>query len=140
MYPYEAERQEHVKQYGSFLYCPEHETICSFMESTWKTGSRCSRTPCIKEDPEDIALQERIRRRRERIAAGKKEQKPAEKPQIRDQRNMTVSIEQKIMDEIHELEEASKEAYRSNNPRKGEDLFHRAMQRRMELKEWKERK
>ena len=53
---------------------------------------------------------------------------------------MTVSIEQKIMDEIHELEEASKEAYRSNNPRKGEDLFHRAMQRRMELKEWKERK
>lgn len=136
MYPYEAERKEHVRTYGSFLYCPERDTVCSFMEGMWKTGHKCDRSPCILDDPEDIALQERIRKRREQMAAGTKEQKPADKPQIRDQRNQTTSIREKIMNEIHALEDASKEAYRNNNPKKGEDLFHKAMYKRMELREW----
>ena len=57
-YRFEAERQQHIEEYGSFLYCPKHGNLCCYMENVWETGEGCGRTPCIAEDPEYQKLQE----------------------------------------------------------------------------------
>lgn len=138
---YEAERREHVLRYGSFLHCPKKSTICSKMARRWETGENCDRDPCILEDPDYIRLQEQIGMKRteqnEKEAARAKRR---EETQIRDQRNYIKSVEQTIMDEIHAMEDRARDAYRDNNPRLGDDLLYKSMQKRRELKTWQERK
>lgn len=133
---YEAERREHVRKYGSFLFCPKRETICSYMEQKWKTGEDCSRTPCILDDPINIKLQKTIEQNR------KMNQITEEKPQknIRNQSSQCTSYVQRKRVEIRRLEEESKIAFRRNNPNKGHTLFNEAMIMRQELKKYIEGK
>lgn len=132
MYRFETERQQHIAKYGSFLYCPEHDTLCSSMEKTWETGCSCSRKPCILEDPEYQKLQERIRRNVARRQGKTKEEK---QDNIRRQ---TKTWEERQLEKIHRLEAESRKAYRRNRPKVGEDKLHQAIILRAELRRKKE--
>ena len=133
----EKARQEHMKKYGSMLYCEERDTICSFMFEAWITG--CRRRPCIKDDPEDQKLQERIQKKREQNEKNMK-QKDTKGAPIRNQSAQIKSYEQQKWDEIHRLEQESAKAFRNNNPRKGETLFNRARIMRGDLRKYIEEK
>lgn len=132
MYRFETERQQHIAKYGSFLYCPEHDTLCSSMEKTWETGCSCSRKPCILEDPEYQKLQERIRRN---VARRQGETKEEKQDNIRRQ---TKTWEERQLEKIHRLEAESRKAYRRNRPKVGEDKLHQAIMLRAELRRKKE--
>lgn len=132
MYRFETERQQHIAKYGSFLYCPEHDTLCSSMEKTWETGCNCSRKPCILEDPEYQKLQERIRRN---VARRQGETKEEKQDNIRRQ---TKTWEERQLEKIHRLEAESRKAYRRNRPKVGEDKLHQAIMLRAELRRKKE--
>lgn len=133
MYRFETERQQHIAEHGSFLYCPEHDTLCSFMEKTWETGCRCSRKPCIVEDPEYIAL----RKRQEETAAQREAAERryrAEEMDAAPIRTQNKSWEVLQREKIHRLEEESRQAYRRNWPRIGEAKLHEAILLRRELR------
>ena len=133
MYRYEEERQQHIADYGSFLYCPEHDTLCSFMENTWETGCGCNRKPCIVEDPEYIAL----RKRQEKTAAQREAAERryrAEEMDAAPIRTQNKSWEVLQREKIHRLEEESRQAYRRNWTRIGEAKLHEAILLRRELR------
>lgn len=52
------QQERHMKKHGSILFCPERNTICTFMFGAWEIG--CQRALCIKDDMDNIALQKRI--------------------------------------------------------------------------------
>ena len=135
MYKFEAERQRHIAKYGSFLYCPEHDTLCSSMEKTWETGCSCSRKPCILEDPEDIALKERQARTREKRKLEEEKKRDAgieeESAPIRTQ---TKTRRDLMLEKIQRLEKESENAYRRNMPRIGESKLYEAMKLRRQLR------
>ena len=132
----EEARQAHLEKYGSFLYCPERDTLCAFIEHSWETG--CPRDGCILDDPEYQALVkkqeenrskqlERERKRREDEAAAAK---------VINQQNMIQNYVNKQLAEIHRLEEASQRAYPRNQPRRGDELFGKARIMRGELRQY----
>ncbi len=130
MYRFEEQRQQHIEVYGSFLYCPERDNLCCYMEEKWKTGCSCSRTPCLMEDPEYQKLQARIRanvKRRER-------QKPEKEETVRRSRRQTKSWKDIQLEKIERLEEESRQAYKRNRPRVGENKLYEAMILRRELR------
>ena len=135
-------RQEHLRKYGSFLYCVERDTLCVFMDGMWGTG--CEREVCIKDDPENRKLQKRIEKNRKKAEEECRKKQLHEKQHppapIRDQRNRIKSYTEKEEEEIQRLEDASEAAFRSNNPKLGHQLFNRANIRRRKLKEWKQKK
>lgn len=131
MYRFEEERQQHIKEHGSFLYCPEHDALCCYMESKWETGEDCSRRPCIIEDPEYQRLQAKIRRN----VARRADLEPEEHAAIRRQ---TKTWEQQQLEKIARLEEESRRAYKRNRPKAGEDKLHQAIMLRAELRSKKE--
>lgn len=103
----EEARRRHLEQYGSMLYCPERKTLCVFMEGMWGTG--CERDLCIIDDPENQKLQRKIEQNRQK--------------QIEAERR-------------HREEERTQEAYRNNDPKKGDELFSKARYRRGELRKY----
>lgn len=133
-------RQEWLNKYGSFLFCPERDTLCVHMDGMWMTG--CERPQCILDDPEYQILQKRIEANREAAdAAARKERKKEEKSApIRNQKNFIQSHKDRMMDEIHRIEEASRRAYSQNRPREGDTLFNRAWIMRGELRRFEEEK
>lgn len=128
------QQKEHIKKYDSILMCPDRKTICAFMFGAWEIG--CQRVPCIKDDLEDIALQKHIEIKR---AAQEKEQHHDEQAApIRNQTGRIKSYRRMKLDEIHRLEEQSREAYHNNRPSLGDTLFNRARFLRGELKKWED--
>lgn len=134
MYRFEAERQQHIAEYGSFLYCPERDSLCSFMEETWKTGCSCSHCrPCILDDPDYLALKKRIEQNIEKRAAEEKRHREEEKDAA-PIRTQSRSWEVLQMEKIRRLEEESARAYRRNRPKIGEEKLYEAMRLRRELR------
>lgn len=132
---YEAERKAHVAKYGSFLWCPRREVHCDLMNAQWRTGKECHRDPCILDDPEDIALQKRIRKRRaenERKEAEAKAKEKQDPPAPIRRQNKT--LEDRLWQEIRRLEEESRKAYERNMPKKGESLLYKAIALRRQLR------
>ena len=122
----EREREEHMQKYGSMLFCPERETLCFYMDGMWVTGCE-RRNGCILDDPEYQKQQEVIRKNREdsfrrQVEAEQKELEVAKMNAERGKREKFI-------------EEMSREAYRSNRPRIGDELFEKARFMRNELKE-----
>ena len=120
-----------MQKYGSMLFCPERETLCFYMDGMWVTG--CERDGCILDDPEYQKQQEVIRKNREdsfrrQVEAERKELEAAKMNAKREKR-------ERLIEEIHRIEEMSREAYRSNRPRRGDELFEKARFMRNELKE-----
>lgn len=132
MYKFEEARQEHIARFGSFLYCPERDNYCFFMAEVWDTGEKCSRAPCIVDDPEYIKLQERIEKNRERR---RKEDETEEEKEERAQiRRQTKSRKDVMLERIRVLEEESEAAYRRNRPRIGAEKLEKAMALRRQLR------
>lgn len=128
------QQERHMKKHGSILFCPERNTICTFMFGAWEIG--CQRALCIKDDMDNIALQKRIEIRR---TAEKKERRCEEQAaQIRNQTGRIKSYRQQKLDEIHRLEKKSQEAYHNNKPKQGDALFAKARFLRGELKKWED--
>lgn len=120
-----------MQKYGSMLFCPERETLCFYMDGMWATG--CERDGCILDDPEYQKQQEVIAKNREdsfrrQVEAEQKELEVAKMNAERGKR-------EKFIEEIHRIEEMSREAYRNNRPRRGDELFEKARFMRNELKE-----
>ena len=113
-----------MQKYGSMLFCPERETLCFYMDGMWVTG--CERDGCILDDPEYQKQQEVIRKNREDSFRRQVEAEQKEK------REKFIAEKMKV---IHRIEEMSREAYRSNRPRRGDELFEKARFMRNELKE-----
>ena len=135
MYKYESARKKHIKIYGSFLHCPHTGHLCCFMEEQWKTGCECTRTPCILEDPEDIALKERQAQVREKRKLEEEKKRDAgieeESAPIRTQ---TKTRRDLMIEKIQRLEKESENAYRRNMPRIGESKLYEAMRLRRQLR------
>lgn len=53
-------RRERMKKYGSILYCPAQDCKCFGRD----TDEECRHEKCLLQDPEYIALQERIEEKR----------------------------------------------------------------------------
>ncbi len=119
-----------MQKYGSMLFCPERQTLCFYMDGMWVTGCE-RRNGCILDDPEYQKQQEVIRKNREdsfrrQVEAERKELEAAKMNAKREKR-------EKFIEEIHRIEEMSREAYRSNRPRRGDELFEKARFMRNEL-------
>ena len=124
-----------MQKYGSMLFCPERETLCFYMDGMWVTG--CERDGCILDDPEYQKQQEVIRKNREdsfrrQVEAERKELEAAKMNAEKEKREKFIAEKMKV---IHRIEEMSREAYRSNRPRRGDELFEKARFRRNERKE-----
>ena len=135
MYPFEAERQQHIARYGSFLYCPLGDTWCSYMEEQWKTGRPCSRKPCILHDPEHIELNKTIEENRKKREADERLRREEERRDPPAQhRRRTKNWRDVQLEKIRRLEEESAQAYRRNRPKIGENKLYEAMRLRRELR------
>ena len=121
-----------MQKYGSMLFCPERETLCFYMDGMWVTGCE-RRNGCILDDPEYQKQQEVIRKNREDLFRRQveAEQKELEVAKMNAERGKR----EKFIEEIHRIEEMSREAYRNNRPRRGDELFEKARFMRNELKE-----
>lgn len=53
-------RKERMKKYGSILYCPAQDCKCFGRD----TDEECRHEKCLLQDPEYIALQEKIEKKR----------------------------------------------------------------------------
>ena len=130
----DREREEHMQKYGSMLFCPERETLCFYMDGMWATG--CERDGCILDDPEYQKLQEVIRKNREdsfrrQVETERKAAEAAKRNAEKEKRERFIAEKMK---EIRRIEEMSREAYRRNRPRRGDELFEKARSMRIELK------
>lgn len=119
----EQKREKHIQKYGSMLFCPERETLCFYMDGMWATG--CERDGCILDDPEYQKQQEVIRKNQKKAAEEAKRNAEEEK------RERFIADKMK---EIHRIEEMSREAYRRNRPKRGDELFEKARSMKIELK------
>ena len=128
-------RKKHVEKYGSFLRCPERDTICSFMEEALCGSGKCERDPCILDDPEYLKLQERIAKNvklnAERMKKEREEEKRNPPAPIRTQNKTDDDL---IREKIRRLEEESKLAYSRNRPKVGEWKLHEAIALRRQLR------
>lgn len=130
----DREREEHMQKYGSMLFCPERETLCIYMDGMWATG--CERDGCILDDPEYQKMQEVIRKNREESSRrqAEAERKAVEAAKRNAEKEKHERFIAEKMKEIHRIEEMSREAYRRNRPRRGDELFEKARSMRIELK------
>ena len=128
----EQARQEHLAKYGSMLYCPERNTLCSFMDGMWMTG--CERDGCILDDPNYQALKRKQEAIKEQRMEEERQQKAEEREseQIRNQTKMARSYIDRTLEEAHRMENLSQKAFHRNKPNLGHDYFNRAKHLRFE--------
>lgn len=132
-------RKERVAKYGSFLVCPQRDTLCSNMEERWKTGCDCSLKPCILDDPEYIALKEKQKRNMQKRLIEERELLEEEK-NAAPIRRQTKTWEELQHRKIARLEAESRRAYRKNMTGTGERKLHEAIMMRKELRRREERR
>lgn len=125
----ETRRLEHVKKYGSFLYCPERDTLCAYQEENVRKGTECAREPCILDDPGYIELKKIIERNRTAASQNRSTQEDA--APIRRQNK---SRQDQLREEIQRLEREARLAYRRNRPKIGEQKQYKAMMLERELR------
>lgn len=117
-------RMQRCSQYGSFLYCPDRDTLCFGRY----TDQECCYDSCILDDPEYQKLQERISQNRMKRNAKKEETAfiPPSRPKKR-------TPESEAWEEIHEKEELARILYRKNKPKIADGLMAEAMYMRRQL-------
>lgn len=99
-------KEERVKAYGSFLYCPVHNNLCAGMKHS-KDGN-CTYPTCIVEDP---AYQEKERRKEEKLRNRNKHNRPESEPAPLYKKQPTTSYEQIIIREIEKSQEEMNRCY-----------------------------
>ena len=121
-------RKERIKKYGSFLWCPERNTLCFGINTP--EGS-CKYSRCLLDDPAYIAKQAEIDRRIQENARQERLEKAQEKQIIRRQ---TQTREELLEKEIAYTEAKARRLYRDNKPRAADLLMHKAMKLNAELR------
>lgn len=129
-------RKERIKEYGSFLFCPNKDTLCFAINNE---DGICERALCYLEDPEYIAQQKRIAKTMEENARREWEEKQREKlnppAPIRRQ---TKTKAQYLQEQIETKEEKARYLYRTNKPRAADSLMHEVTRLRSQLLKIKE--
>ena len=128
----ETRRLEHVKAYGSFLYCPKKDTLCSYQEENVQKGIECARRPCILDDPRDIERKKVIAANRiaQQIENAKR---PKEEP-CAPIRSPKKTRRDPRLELIEKLERESEAAYKRNKPNLGEEKLQKAIMLRAQLR------
>ena len=119
-------RRARVKKYGSVLYCPDRDTLCSFLDNELAI---CPRIQCILDDPEHKALERRIKRNR---IINEKNFVPEEKQTNIRTQNRTK--QQTVLDRIKKEEALAERLYKKNRPNAAEAALMRAEILKGELK------
>ena len=129
-------REERIKEYGSFLYCPEKETLCFGMDNP---EGICERVLCFLEDPAYIEQQRRIERTREENARRELEEKKRGKASPPAPiRRQTKTKAQLLEEEISSKESKARYLYRMNKPRAADSIMREVNMLRSRLLEMKE--
>lgn len=114
-------REERVRKYGSFLYCPKRDTLC-FGQDLDESDGTCPYKACVLDDPEWQARQERIKQRQQELwdkhNKNRKEEKEAEK-NIRTQNKTSREI---LLAKIERTREQMERNYRMGRTRSGDKL------------------
>lgn len=121
-------RKERVKKYGSFLYCAHRDTICLCMDNELAV---CPRAECILDDPEYIALQERIERNR--LKNNKQEEKEEPYPRRKEPKKKPMTRREYLLEQIRRKEALSERLYRENKPKAADMVFRQAQIMKGEL-------
>lgn len=118
-------RKERVAEYGSFLYCPKKDTLCSDMDSD---DGICVRSVCYLEDPEYIKLQERIAEKIRENARREQEEKAKEiqSPPAPIRRQTKTGV-QLLEEQIKKREAKARSLYRANKPRAADSVMRDVM-------------
>lgn len=119
-------RRARVEKYGSFLYCPDKDTLCSFLDNELAI---CPRIQCILEDPKHQAEQRRIERNRKK---NMQNYVPEEKQANIRTQNKT--RQQTILERIQREEALAARLYKKNRPNAAEAALMRARILKGELK------
>lgn len=122
-------RKERVAKYGSFLYCAHRDAICSFMDNELAV---CPRVECILDDPEYIALQERIERNR--LKNNKQEEKEEPHPNRKEPKQKPMTRREYLLEQIRRKEALSERLYRENKPKAADMVFRQAQIMKGELR------
>lgn len=127
-------RKQRVAQYGSFLFCPEWDTVCDFRNTP--DGS-CGRSLCVREDPEYIRLQMRIEENRRRNEAMGVNAPEAPQTNIRTQNKTDKDL---LKDLIWQKEKEARRCYERGWTRKGDSLTYEIIRLNTRLREMETQK
>lgn len=116
-------RQVRVKIYGSFLYCPDRDTLCFAMDNEYGI---CERGICCLDDPEYQALQRRQKYNQKKNEERKRKEAEEERLARKNIKNQSGCVNRAKQDQIQELEERSRQLYRQNKPDLAETAFLKA--------------
>lgn len=128
-------RKERVEQYGSFLFCPDKNTLCFGRDSE---DGNCKHPSCLLEDPEYIRKREEIEKRmkennlREIEERGHKDETPSAPI-----RRQTKSKKELLEEEIKSKEAYARSLYRNNKPKRGDEVILEVIRLQAELRRLK---
>lgn len=126
-------KKERVEKYGSFLFCPKKEVLCSIMDSE---DGICTKRICYRDDPLYLAKEKEIEKRihenfeKEWQTMNEKTKEDPPKP----------SREKELQDAIFRKTARAKKLYKQNKPKYADILMREAMIMQGELNKLKERK
>lgn len=129
-------RKQRIEEYGSFLFCPEKDTLCFGMDNP---EGICERALCFLEDPEYIAQQKRIAKTMEENV--RKEQAEREREKLKPPapiRRQTKTKAQYLQEKIQYKEEKARSLYRANKPKAADSIMHEVTILRGKLQKMKE--
>lgn len=126
-------RKARSRKYGSFLYCPARDCLCFGRE----TDLECKHESCILDDSEYQALQKRIEenRKRNELEALQESSGISHRQVIRRQNKTAAEI---LEERIRRKEQYARECYRSNHPKRGDNVVYEIVRLRAKLRELKE--
>ena len=129
-------REERIKEYGSFLFCPEKDTLCFGMDNP---EGICERALCFLEDPEYIAQQKRIAKTMEENVRREWEEKERERlDPPAPIRRQTKTKAQYLQEQIENKEKQARYLYRTNKPKAADNVMHEVTRLRGQLLKIKE--
>ena len=118
-------REERVKKYGSFLFCPEKNTLCFGTDT--EDGS-CKHKSCLLDDPAYLKKKAQIAARIEENDRRERERRKAERlnppAPIRRQRKSAADM---LREQIERKERFARTLYRENKPRRADAVMHEVM-------------
>lgn len=129
-------RKQRIEEYGSFLFCPDKDTLCFGMDNP---EGVCERALCFLEDPEYIAQQKKITKTMEENVRREWEEKEREKlDPPAPIRRQTKTKAQYLQEQIENKEKLARHLYRTNKPRAADNIMHEVTRLRGQLLKIKE--
>ena len=113
-------RKERVAEYGSFLYCPQKDTLCSQLDND---SGICERALCYLEDLEYIALREKIEKNIKKNAMRELEKESRKKDGTNE-----------LKAQINKKEEKARVLYKQNKPAAADAVMGEVMVLRGKLR------